>query len=118
MDFFDLSDLIPIVPPSGPGERSSALTPEQRFVAGIGATLLPTLSFLVVLFTGFAAKAVIALAVLPLASATVVFVVSRRLVATPLAWAIVIAMGSAAFCFVADTGALALHLFAQFFHDF
>jgi low affinity Fe/Cu permease len=44
--------------------------------------------------------------------------VAGRVVSMSIAWAIVLALGSAAFCFIADGGALLLHGLAQFFHDF
>jgi hypothetical protein len=74
----DLFGLIPIVPPSLPGERSSSLTAAQRFVAGCASGLLPAINFLVVLLVAIAAHPVIALAVMPLASATLVFLLCRR----------------------------------------
>lgn len=114
MDFFDL---IPIVPPGLPGERSSELTPGQRFVAGVASTLLPATNFVLVLFAAFASHARVALAVMPLGSAALVYLLSRRL-STPIAWAIVFAMGCAAFCFIGNACALLLHGLAQFFHDF
>ena len=43
---------------------------------------------------------------------------AARLVSTPLALAIVLAIGSGIFCCIADAGALLLHGLAQFFHDF
>jgi hypothetical protein len=113
----NLFDLFPIVPPGLPGERSSALTPGQRFAAGLGSTLLPAINFMLVLFVGFASHATIALAAMPLGSAAVLYVLSRRL-STPIAWAIVLAMGCAAFCLIANASALFLHGLAQFYHDF
>jgi len=79
--------------------------------------VLPTICFFLVLFTGFAFKPLVALAVLPAVSALVAFVVGRA-VALSLPWAIVIALGSGAFCFIADGGALLLHGLMRFFHDF
>jgi hypothetical protein len=111
----DWSDLMPIVPPNLPGERSSALTPGQRFLAGIGTTLLPTIGFLLVLLSGFAARAAIALAVIPILNGTLVFVLCRRF-ATPLAWALLFALGSAAFCLIGDSCALLLRGLARLFN--
>ena len=117
LDCVDIFDLIPIVPPSLPGERSSELTSAQRFGAGVATSLFPTVNFLVVLLAGFARDFTVALIAMPLGSATAAFVLSRRL-ATPVAWAIVIAMGCAAACLVGNGFALLLHGMAQFFHDF
>jgi hypothetical protein len=113
----DFLDFIPIVPPNLPGERSPALTPSQRFVAGFGSTLFPIINFLLVLLTGWAFSFAIAFVVMPLVSAGIVFAISRRL-ATPMAWALVIAMGCATFCLIGNGCALLLHGLAQFFHDF
>jgi hypothetical protein len=112
----DLLDLIPIVPPTLPGERSPGLKPAQRFVARAASTALPVISFVLVLFVGFARHIAVALVALPLASAALTFLLSRR-VATPIAWAIVIAAGCAAYCFVGSGFALLLHAFATVFQD-
>jgi hypothetical protein len=82
----DLLDLIPIVPPTLPGERSPELKPAQRFVARAASTALPVISFVLVLCVGFARHIAVALVALPLASAALTFLLSRR-VATPIAWA-------------------------------
>jgi hypothetical protein len=116
-DRMSIFDLVPIVPPGLPGERSPELTETQRFGAGFASTLLPTVNFLLVLFTGFAAHVMIALVLLPGASGGIVYAGMRRL-ATPRAWAIVLAMGCATFCFIGDGCALFLHLLARFFQDF
>jgi hypothetical protein len=113
----DFLDLIPIVPPGLPGERSSQLTPSQRFGAGVASTLLPAVNFLLVLLTGFAAHVTTALVLMPLASAGLAYLVGR-LLATPVAWALVFALGCGAFCFIGNSGALMLALFLQFFRDF
>jgi hypothetical protein len=113
----DPFDLIPIVPPNLPGESSPQLTDSQRFVFGVSSTLLPTLSFLLVLFAGFAAHPAVALAVLPLTGAAASLLIARLLsVSRP--WGLVIALGALAFCLIGDTIALFLHELAQFFHDF
>jgi hypothetical protein len=114
MDFFDL---IPIFQPGLPGESSSERTPGQRFAASVASTLLPAINFALVLFAGFASHPTIALAVMPLVSAALVFVLSRRL-STPIAWAILLGMGCAAFCFVGNACALFLDALAQFYRDF
>jgi hypothetical protein len=113
----DLFDLIPIVPPSLPGERSAALNDTLRFAAGVGSTLLPTIDFLLVLFAGLASPLVVPVVVLPLASGGVTFLVSR-LVSTPIAWALVLAMGCAMFCLIGDGCALLLHGLLRFFQEF
>jgi hypothetical protein len=112
----DWFDFIPIVPPDLPGQRAPALTPAQRFAAGAAGTALTTLNFALVLLVGFARHTVIGLAVMPVASATLAFAVGRR-VATPIAWAIVIAMGTGAFCFIGNGCALLLHGLAQLFNE-
>jgi hypothetical protein len=114
MIFFDL---FPIVPPGLPGERSPELTSGQRSAAGVASTVLPTINFVLVLFVGFASHATVALAAMPLGSAVLAYLLSRRL-STPIAWAIVLAMGCAAFCLIGNAGALFLHGLAQFFRDF
>jgi hypothetical protein len=112
-----LFDLIPIVPPGLPGENSADLTPSQRVAAGVASTLLPAVNFALVLFAGFASSATMALAGMPVVSAALVFVLSRRL-SIPIAWAIVLGMGCAAFCFIGNACALFLGALAQFFRDF
>jgi hypothetical protein len=83
----------------------------------VGSTLLPAINFALVLFAGFASQATVALAVMPLVSAGLVFVLSRRL-AVPIAWAILLGMGCAAFCFIGNACALFLGALAQFYSDF
>jgi hypothetical protein len=114
MDFFDL---IPIVPPGLPGENSPERTPGHRLAAGVASTVLPAINFALVLFAGFASHAMIALVVMPLVSAGLVVVLSRRL-SVSIAWAIVLGMGCAAFCFIGNASALFLHALAQFYRDF
>jgi hypothetical protein len=109
-----LFDLIPIVPP---GLSSGARTPNHQLAAGVASTLLPAINCALVLFAGFASHATIALAVMPLASAALVFVLSRRL-SIPIAAALVLGSGCAAFCFCGNACALLLVGLAQFFHDF
>lgn len=113
----NLFDFIPIVPPGLPGESSAGRTPGHQLAAGVASTLLPAINFALVLFAGFASHATIALAVMPLVSAALVFALSRRL-SIPIAWAIVLGMGCAAFCFCGNACALLLVGLAQFFHDF
>ena len=113
----DPFDFIPVVPPNLPGENAAGKTPGQSFAAGVASTVLPTVNFLLVLFTSFAASFAVALAAMPLASAGLVFVIGRRL-STATAWAVVYALGCAAFCFIGNTCALLLHGLLQFFHDF
>jgi hypothetical protein len=113
----DLFDFIPVVPPGLPGENSPERTPGQSFVAGVASTVLPAINFALVLFAGFAANATMALAVMPLVSAALVFALGRRL-SVPVAWAIVLGMGCAAFCFMGNACALFLAALAHFFHDF
>ena len=51
MDWFDL---IPLVPPGLPGERSQDRTLAQQLVAGTASVLLPTINLVLVLFASFA----------------------------------------------------------------
>jgi hypothetical protein len=60
----------------------------QRFVACVAITPFPTINLVLVLLAEFPRDSLV---VMPLASATVAFLLSRRLV-TPIASAIVIAM--------------------------
>jgi hypothetical protein len=110
-------DFIPIVPPGLPGESSPERTPAERLVAGVGSTLLPAINFFLVLLTGFASSAMIAMVVMPLVSGGVVFVLGRRL-SVSIAWAMAFGMGCAAFCFIGNGGALFLHALGQFYRDF
>jgi hypothetical protein len=112
-----LFDLFPIVPPGLPGERSPELTSGQRFTAGVASTVLPTINFVLVLFVGFASHMAVALVAMPLGSAALAYLLCRQL-STPIAWAIVFALGCAAFCLIGNAGALFIHGLAQFFHDF
>jgi hypothetical protein len=69
-----------------------------------------------VLLVGFARNFAFALIVLPLASAAVTFLLSRRFT-TPMAWAIVVALGCGAFCFIGSGLALLLHGLATLFNS-
>jgi hypothetical protein len=113
----NLLDLVPIVPPSLPGERSSELTSAQRFAAGVASTLLPAINFFIVLLAGFAFSFGVAFVALPLASAAIAYFVARMLAVT-VAWAVVLAMGVATFCLIGNGFALAIRGLMQFFHDF
>ena len=113
----DPFDFIPIVPPNLPGENASGKKPGESFAAGVASTVLPAVNFLLVLFTGFAASFAVALALMPLASASLVFVIGRRL-STATSRVVVYALGCAAFCLIGNACALLLHGLLQFFHDF
>src|SRR2546422_411241 len=110
-------DFIPIVPPAAPGERSSELEPSQRFVAGATSTIFPTISFVLALFTGFASHVAVALVALPVTAAALTYLIARW-VSTPIAWAIVLAMSTAGFCFVGDGCALFLGALGRFYQEF
>ena len=113
----DLFDFVPLIPPDLPGERSPERSAGHRFTAGIGSTLFPTVNFLLVLFAAFASHITVALAAMPLASGTLLYVLGRRLALT-VSWAIALAMGCAAFCVVGNGCALFLRGLMQFFKDF
>ena len=113
MDFFDL---VPIVPPGGPGD-SRDRSPSHQLASGVATVLLPTIDFVVVLVAGFAHDGTVALVVIPLLSSAFLFVLAR-LVSVGVAWSLVLAFYCAAFCFVASGCALFLAAIGQFFHTF
>jgi hypothetical protein len=113
MDFFDF---IPIVPPGMPGD-SRDRPPGHQLAAGVGSVLLPAINFMVVLFAGFAHDGRVALAILPLVSGAVLYALARRL-SVGVAWALVLGMCCAAFCFVGNGAALLLAGLAGFFQTF
>ncbi len=113
MDFFDF---IPIVPPGMPGdsrERSAG----HQFASGVGSVLLPAVNFFVVLFAGFAQDGRIALVVMPGVSGALLYLLARRL-DVGVAWAAVLAMLSAVFCFVGSGCGLFLAGLADFYQTF
>jgi hypothetical protein len=83
----------------------------------VGSVLLPIVNGCIVLFAGFAHDGTIALVVMPLASAVLVFALARWL-AVSLGWSIVLALGCAVFCFTANLGALLLAALGQFYSAF
>jgi hypothetical protein len=112
----DWLDLIPIVPPGLPGEHSADRTPAQRLGTGVATVLLPAINFMLVLLAGFAAHAKVALVAMPLISASLVFLLARRL-AISAAWALALAIACAAFCLIGNAGALFLVGLAHLFRD-
>jgi hypothetical protein len=112
----DLFDFIPIVPPGMPGDARDR-PPGHQFAAGVGSVLLPAINFTVVLFAGFAHDGRIAFVVLPVVSGAILYVLSRAL-SVGMAWALVLAMCCAAFCFVANGCALLLVGLAGFYRAF
>ena len=100
----DFLDPFPILP----GKQLPDETGAQNFVVGLSFVVMPAIGFLLVLLTGFAFHASVALLVLPGISAVAAFLLAR-LTAVRSAWAMVVALGSAVFCFVADSGALIVH---------
>jgi hypothetical protein len=112
----DLFDFIPIVPPGMPGDSRERPAGHQ-FASGVASVLLPAINFVVVLFAGFAQDGTIAFVVMPAVSAAILYVLSRRL-SVGVAWALVLAMCCAAFCFVANGCALLLAGLAGFFNAF
>ena len=112
----DLFDFIPIVPPGMPGD-SRERSPGHQLATGVGSVLLPAVNFTVVLFAGFAHDGKVALVVMPIVSAAILYVVSRALSVT-VGWALVLAMCCAAFCFVVNGCALLLVGLAGFYRAF
>jgi hypothetical protein len=112
----DLFDFIPIVPPGGPGD-SRDRSPGHQFAAGVGSVLLPAINFTVVLFADFAHDGKIAFVVMPVVSAAILYILSRRL-SVGVGWAVVLAMCCAAFCVVANGCALLLAGLAGFYRSF
>lgn len=113
MDFFDF---IPIVPPGVPADSRERPAGHQ-FASGVGSVLLPAINFVVVLFAGFAHDGRIALVVMPGVSGALLYVLARRL-DVGVAWAIVLAMLCAVFCFVGSGCALFLAGLADFYQTF
>jgi hypothetical protein len=112
----DLFDFIPIVPPGGPGD-SRDRSPGHQLASGVGSVLLPAINFAVVLIADFAHDGTIAFVVMPIVSAAILYMLSRR-VAVGVGWALVLAMCCAAFCFVANGCALLLAGLAGFYQTF
>jgi hypothetical protein len=112
----DIFDFIPIVPPGMPGD-SRERSPGSELASGVGAVLLPAVNFVVVLFAGFAHNGTVALLVMPVVSGGLLYALARWR-SVGVAWAIVYAMCSAAFCFVANGCALFLVGLLGFFHTF
>jgi hypothetical protein len=113
----DIFDFIPIVPPGMPGDNSRERRPGQALASGVGGVLLPAVNFVVVLFAGFAHSGTVALVVMPVVSAAALLVLARWQ-SVSLAWALVYAMFTAAFCFVANGCALFLVGLAGFYQTF
>jgi hypothetical protein len=113
----DLFDLIPITPPGMPGENARERSPGHQLVSGVGSVLLPLSNFAVVLFAEFAHDGTIALVLMPAVSALVLFLLARR-VSVGGAWAVVLAMFCAVFCFMANVCALLLAALGQFYSSF
>ena len=112
----DLFAFIPIVPPGGPGD-SRDRSPGHQFASGVGSLLLPAINFFIVLFADFAHEGTTAFVVMPIVSAGLVYVLSRRL-SVGVGWALVLAMCCAAFCFVANGCALLLVGLSGFYQTF
>jgi hypothetical protein len=109
----DLFDLVPIVPPGDSRDRS----PGHQLAAGVGSVLFPTIAFIVVLLAGFAHDGTVALAVIPLLSGALLFVIAR-LLSVGVGWSLVLALYCAALTFVASGCALFLAAIGQFFQTF
>jgi hypothetical protein len=112
----DLFDLFPVVPPSLPGERS-ARDPLEQVAAGVALGLLPLANAVLVLFTGLKAHAAIALVAMPLGSATLAYLLSRRL-STPMGRSILLGFGCTTACFVGNGCAMLLAALAGFYSTF
>jgi hypothetical protein len=102
----DIFDFIPTVPPGMPGD-SRERPPAYQLASGVGAVLLPAINFVVVLFAEFTHSGTVALFVMPVISGALLYVLARWQ-SVGLAWSIVYALCSAAFCFVANGCALFL----------
>jgi hypothetical protein len=112
----DIFDLFPMGGPGLPGERS-AKTPAEQLAAGSATLLFPTVNFLLVLLAGVAAHTTLALVVMPLASAVLLFVLARFLDVSVIR-AVLFAMACAAICFTGNLGALLLAAIGQFYSGF
>ncbi len=112
----DLFDLFPMGGPGLPGERS-ARTPGEELAAGTATILLPTVNLLLVLFAGIAPHTTVALVVMPLVSALLLFAFARVL-DTSFWRALMFGMFCAVICFTANLGALILAAIGQFYSTF
>jgi hypothetical protein len=112
----DIFDLFPMGGPGLPGERS-ARSPEEKLAAGTATLLLPTLNFLIVLFAGVAPHTTVALVLMPLLSAVLLFALARIL-GVSVGRGILFAICCAATCFVGNLGALLLAAIGAFYSNF
>lgn len=112
----DIFDLFPMGAPGLPGDRI-ARNPSEEVTAGVGFLLLPLVGFLVVLFTGVAEHETFVIAIMPLLASVIVFVVARVL-SVSIPRALLLAMGSATMCFMANLGGLVLAAIGSFFGNF
>lgn len=112
----DLFDLFPVVPPQMPGERA-ARDPLEQVAAGVAVGLLPLVNALLVLFTGLKGHGVVALAVMPLVSAALAYVLARRL-STPVGRSILLGFGCTTACFIGNGVALLLAAIGSFYSTF
>ena len=112
----DIFDLFPMGGPGLPGERS-ARTPGEQLAAGTATVLLPTVNFLLVLLAGIAPLATVALVVMPLVSAVLLFAFARFVEVS--VWrALAYAMACAAICFTVNLGAMLLAAIGQIYSGF
>jgi hypothetical protein len=112
----DPFDFIPIVPPPLPGERA-ARGPLEQVAAGVAVGLLPLANAALVLFTGLKGHEVIALIVMPVASAAIAYLLSRRL-ETPVGRSILFGFGCATGCLIGNLCAMILAAIGQFYSTF
>jgi hypothetical protein len=112
----DIFDLFPMGGPGLPGERS-ARTPEEQLAAGTATLLLPTVNFLLVLFAGVAPLTTVALVLMPLLSAILLFVLARIL-GVSVGRGILFAICCGGICFAGNLGALLLAAIGQIYSGF
>jgi hypothetical protein len=112
----DLFDLFPIVPPQFPGERPGR-DPLEQVAAGVAVGLLPLANALLVLFTGLHDHPVVALVMMPLVSATVAYLLARRL-STSVGRSILLGFGCTTACFIGNGCAMLLAVLAGFYSTF